>query len=72
MWLGQNYFVKFFFVATIYTSEKTGCDESGDGSEIKPFKTVIQVNLIWLISISNVLLDCLEIPIHYFMTKLLK
>lgn len=28
--------------ATIYTSEKTGCDESGDGSEIKPFKTVIQ------------------------------
>jgi hypothetical protein len=47
--LGQNYFVKFFFVATIYTSEKTGCDESGDGSEIKPFKTVIQVNLIWLL-----------------------
>jgi hypothetical protein len=47
MWLGQNYFVKFFFVATIYTSEKTDCDESGDGSEIKPFKTVIQVNLIF-------------------------
>lgn len=27
---------------TIYTSEKTGCDETGDGSETKPFKTVIQ------------------------------
>ncbi|XP_046679659.1 asparagine--tRNA ligase, cytoplasmic-like [Homalodisca vitripennis] len=26
----------------IYTSEKTGCDETGDGTENKPFKTVLQ------------------------------
>ena len=26
----------------IYTSEKTGCDESGDGSELKPYKTILQ------------------------------
>lgn len=26
----------------IFTSEKSGCDESGDGSEGKPFKTVLQ------------------------------
>uniref|UniRef100_A0A1B6GQ09 Asparagine--tRNA ligase, cytoplasmic n=1 Tax=Cuerna arida TaxID=1464854 RepID=A0A1B6GQ09_9HEMI len=26
----------------IYTSEKTGCDETGDGTESKPFKTVLQ------------------------------
>ena len=27
----------------IYTSEKEGSDESGDGSAQKPFKTVMQV-----------------------------
>lgn len=26
----------------LYTSEKRGSDESGDGSEGKPFKTVLQ------------------------------
>ncbi|XP_046686122.1 asparagine--tRNA ligase, cytoplasmic-like [Homalodisca vitripennis] len=26
----------------IYTSEKTGCDDTGDGTENKPFKTVLQ------------------------------
>ncbi len=26
----------------MYTSESKGCDESGDGSEEKPFKTAIQ------------------------------
>jgi asparaginyl-tRNA synthetase len=26
----------------IYTSEKEGCDSSGDGTEAKPFKTIIQ------------------------------
>lgn len=26
----------------IFTSEKSGCDEGGDGSEGKPFKTVLQ------------------------------
>ncbi|XP_046571240.1 asparagine--tRNA ligase, cytoplasmic-like isoform X2 [Haliotis rubra] len=31
-------------LAEIYTSEKTGSDESGDGTEGKPFKTVLQVN----------------------------
>ncbi|XP_067665731.1 asparagine--tRNA ligase, cytoplasmic-like [Haliotis asinina] len=29
-------------LAEIYTSEKTGSDESGDGTECKPFKTVLQ------------------------------
>ncbi len=28
---------------TVYTSEKNGDDESGDGSEGKPFKTPLQV-----------------------------
>ena len=35
-----------FFVVTddkaIYTSEKAGSDETGDGSEEKPFKTALQ------------------------------
>lgn len=26
----------------IYTSEKLGCDEGGDGSEGRPFKTLLQ------------------------------
>lgn len=26
----------------MYTSEKRGCDESGDGTEGKPFKTILQ------------------------------
>ncbi|XP_066993062.1 asparagine--tRNA ligase, cytoplasmic [Anabrus simplex] len=29
-------------VGAIYTSEKTGCDESGDGSELKPLKSILQ------------------------------
>jgi len=28
---------------TVYTSEKNGNDETGDGSEEKPFKTPLQV-----------------------------
>jgi hypothetical protein len=28
---------------TVYTSEKNGSDENGDGSEEKPFKTPLQV-----------------------------
>ena len=27
---------------TVYTSEKAGSDETGDGTEGKPFKTVLQ------------------------------
>lgn len=30
------------FSGEIYTSEKRGCDETGDGTENKPFKTVLQ------------------------------
>ena len=30
-------------VAEIYTSEKSGSDETGDGTQDKPFKTVLQV-----------------------------
>ena len=26
----------------MYTSEKTGSDESGDGTEVNPFKTILQ------------------------------
>lgn len=29
-------------IGEIYTSEKSGCDESGDGSESKPLKTILQ------------------------------
>jgi len=29
-------------IAELYTSDKTGSDESGDGSEAKPFKTILQ------------------------------
>jgi len=31
-----------FILAELYTSDKTGSDESGDGSEAKPFKTILQ------------------------------
>lgn len=34
--------------AALYVSEKTGSDESGDGSEAKPFKTAISVRRIFL------------------------
>ena len=29
----------------VYTSEKHGSDENGDGTESKPFKTALQVQL---------------------------
>jgi asparaginyl-tRNA synthetase len=29
-------------LAELYTSDKTGSDESGDGSEARPFKTILQ------------------------------
>lgn len=33
----------FYFISgEIYTSEKNGSDETGDGSEAKPFKTILQ------------------------------
>lgn len=31
-----------FFLAEIYTSDKRGNDETGDGTETKPFKTILQ------------------------------
>jgi len=31
-----------FILAELYTSDKTGSDEYGDGSEAKPFKTILQ------------------------------
>ena len=33
---------------TLYTSEKEGNDESGDGSLQKPFKTVMRVEEKWI------------------------
>lgn len=32
----------FSFIGVLYTSEKSGNDENGDGSELKPFKTILQ------------------------------
>ena len=32
----------FIIAANVYTSERYGSDESGDGSENKPFKTILQ------------------------------
>ncbi len=37
---GRNFFLERTIV---YTSEKNGSDENGDGSEIKPFQTPLQV-----------------------------
>jgi len=34
--------VSCFISESIYTSEKSGSDENGDGTEAKPFKTVLQ------------------------------
>jgi hypothetical protein len=31
-----------FIAAELYTSDKNGSDESGDGSEAKPFRTILQ------------------------------
>ena len=42
--LVENYSQWFLILDTIYTSESFGSDESGDGSEAKPFKTVLQVS----------------------------
>lgn len=36
----KNYI--FFFLGAIYTSEKSGSDENGDGTESKPYKTILQ------------------------------
>lgn len=35
-------YLNILFTEEIYTSEKNGCDESGDGSENKPYKTILQ------------------------------
>lgn len=32
------------FPGELYTSEKLGSEESGDGSQEKPFKSIIQVS----------------------------
>ena len=34
--------VPFFLAGEIYTSEKNGSDENGNGTESKPFKTILQ------------------------------
>jgi asparaginyl-tRNA synthetase len=31
-----------FIPAELYTSDKNGSDETGDGSEAKPFKTILK------------------------------
>ncbi len=42
---------------TVYTSEKNGNDETGDGSEGKPFKTPLQVFACNKLSFKNILFD---------------
>ena len=37
-------FYSFCSANAIYTSEKHGSDETGDGTQAKPFKTVARVN----------------------------
>ena len=34
--------IPYVFLDEIYTSEKHGSDEHGDGTEQKPFKTILQ------------------------------
>lgn len=46
--------MKLFFVKgdPLYTSAKYGCDESGNGTEEKPFKTLLKVGNLTLKLIS--------------------
>ena len=36
----------FYITEALYTSEKEGNDETGDGSEQKPYKTILQVGKV--------------------------
>jgi hypothetical protein len=52
----KNFFLILYLERTIvYTSEKNGSDENGDGSEAKPFKTPLQVYIRINISINHCL-----------------
>ena len=45
-WLGEDITDIYDIISEeLYTSEKTGSDERGDGSEAKPFKTILRVRL---------------------------
>ena len=57
-WFYSIYINIFFLIlklaGAIYTSELHGSDETGDGTELKPFKTALKVKLayfciFWLI-----------------------
>jgi hypothetical protein len=39
------FFIMYLERIIVYTSEKNGSDENGDGSETEPFKTPIQVEI---------------------------
>jgi hypothetical protein len=38
----RNIMLDIFIAAELYTSDKNGSDETGDGSEGNPFQTVLQ------------------------------
>lgn len=45
--------MKYFFIildpeSSVYVSEVKGSDENGDGSSIKPYKSILQVFLIYI------------------------
>ena len=61
-----------FFAGEIYTSESTGSDETGDGTSDKPFKSVLQVNLLVLISVRSHWRECtLKTLRHSFAAQIL-
>ena len=41
--LCESYICLTYLAGAIYTSESNGNDETGDGSESKPFKTALKV-----------------------------
>jgi len=48
-------------LATIYVSEKNGCDASGDGSKSKPFKTTMKALQDWTTEpLPNIMVDAKE------------
>lgn len=47
------YLTRYFFIildpeSSVYVSEVKGSDENGDGSSIKPYKSILQVFLIYI------------------------
>ncbi|KNC84404.1 asparaginyl-tRNA synthetase, cytoplasmic [Sphaeroforma arctica JP610] len=52
-------------VADVYTSEKTGNDEDGDGTERVPFKTPLKAFILAAGNPVNVFVDCEEVGVRY-------